>query len=123
MRAAVRVVAPGDFDAWITESQGQIPEDPVERGELWATQYGCVACHSVDGTVIVGPSWKGVCGSEETLEDGTTVTVDEEYLFESIRNPGAKIVEGFPDVMLPSYSEEMTDEQIEDVITYICSLN
>ncbi|MDX1437262.1 MAG: cytochrome c oxidase subunit II, partial [Anaerolineales bacterium] len=63
MRAPVRVVTSADFDGWIAEEQAKVPEDPVERGALWATQFGCVACHSVDGSIIVGPSWKGICGS------------------------------------------------------------
>jgi cytochrome c oxidase subunit 2 len=122
MLAPVRVVTGTDFDAWVAEEQARIPEDPIERGELWANRFGCVACHSFDGSIIVGPSWQGICGTTETMTDGSTVEVNEDYLFESIRDPGAKVVEGFPDVMLPSISEAMTDEQIHDVIDFICSL-
>jgi cytochrome c oxidase subunit 2 len=123
MRAQVRVMSPSDFETWVAEEQSKVPEDPVARGQLWSQQFGCTACHTVDGTVLVGPSWRGICGSTETLTDGSTVTVDEAYLHESIRDPGAKIVEGFPNVMLPSFSEPMTDEQVADVIAYICTLN
>ena len=123
MRAQVRVLTQTDFETWVAEEQSKVPEDPVERGQLWSQQFGCTACHTVDGTVLVGPSWKGICGGTETLEDGSTVTVDDVYLHESIRDPAAKIVQGFPNVMLPSFSEPMTDEQVADVIAYICTLN
>ena len=122
MLSDVKVVSEADFEAWVVEQRESVSDDPVIRGRTWAEQFGCLACHSVDGSDGVGPTWKGVCGTTETLEDGTTVEVTREYLFESIRNPAAKIVAGYPNVMLPSFSEGMTDEQVEDVIDYICSL-
>ena len=55
-------------------------------------------------------------------KDGSTVPVDEAYLLESIRNPGAKIVQGYQNVMPATIAEGMTDEQVQDVIEYIKSL-
>ncbi len=122
MRADVRVLSVEEYEAWVIEQQTSIPDDPVLRGQKWATDFGCAACHSVDGTVVVGPSWKGIFGSQEPLEDGSSVLVDEAYLLESIVNPAAKIVAGFPNVMQPSLAEALTDEQIADIIEYIKSL-
>ena len=53
------------------------------------------------------------------MEDGSTVVVDEAYLRESIQNPGAKIVRGFPNIM-PTLSLSQSD--IDAVIDYIKSL-
>jgi cytochrome c oxidase subunit 2 len=90
---------------------------------MWATQNGCFGCHSVDGSRIVGPSWLGVCGTQESLADGRSVTIDEAYLYESIVNPGAKIVQGYPDGVMPvTYGDDLSDDQISDIIDYICSL-
>jgi cytochrome c oxidase subunit 2 len=122
MRAPVKVVSADEFDAWII-SESDLSEDPVVRGQQFAQQYGCVACHSVDGSRIVGPTWQNVCGSTETFTDGSSVTVDEEYLYESIINPGAKIVEGYPPGVMPSnYAEQLTENQINDIVEYICSI-
>lgn len=117
MYADVTVMTETSFDAWVAENSSA-----DLSGEELAQVHGCVACHSVDGTVIVGPSWLGIFGSEETLEGGETVLVDEAYLFESITDPGAKLVEGFPGVMPPNYAESIGEEDINKIIDYIVSL-
>jgi cytochrome c oxidase subunit 2 len=68
----------------------------VARGQQLAQQLGCVACHSTTGQVTVGPTWKGLAGSQRQLANAQTVTADEAYLKESILQPDAKIVQGFP---------------------------
>ena len=82
----------------------------------------CVGCHSIDGTRLVGPSWKGLFGKEEALEGGTTVTVDEAYLIEPIKDPAAKIVEGFPNAMPATIAASLSDSDIDVIIEYIKSL-
>ena len=97
--------------------------DLVAQGEALVQSNGCMACHSTDGSVLVGPSWQGVYGSEETLTDGTTVTVDDEYIRESIVDPNAKIVEGFqPNLMPQTFREALSDSDIEAITAYIKSL-
>ena len=121
MLAPVKVVSQADFDAWIS-SQTAASGTPEERGQKYAKQYGCLACHTTDGTKLVGPTWKGLYGSQVTLENGSTVTADEAYLLESIKQPEAKIVQGFPPVMPPNIAAQMTDAQIQDIIAFIKSL-
>jgi cytochrome c oxidase subunit 2 len=122
MESPVHVLAQADFDAWVESQTGAASEDPIVRGEQIAQQFGCVACHSTDGTVIVGPSWLGIFGSMEELSDGTSVLVDHDYIVESIRDPGAKITAGFQNLMPPNIGADMTDEQIEDLVAFIESL-
>lgn len=122
MIAPVLVQTQEDFQAWVDEQAGEVSDDPVERGQRWADQFGCLACHTTDGTQSVGPTWQGVFGSQEALADGTTVEVDEAYLRESILNPGAKIVAGHQNIMPANIAQDMTDEQIDDVIEFIKSL-
>jgi cytochrome c oxidase subunit 2 len=71
--------------------------------------------------VIVGPSWKGIYGKQEELEDGTTVTVDDAYITESIHEPNLKVTKGFAPVML-DFTDQITDEQVADIIEFIKSL-
>lgn len=122
MVAPVTVLSQADFDAWVDSQVGEVSDDPVVRGEQWAQQFGCFACHTTDGSVEIGPSWQGIFGTQHALEDGTTVTVDEAYLYESIRDPGAKITAGFQNLMPANIAADMTDEQVNDVIAYIQSL-
>jgi cytochrome c oxidase subunit II len=103
MVAKVIVMSHQDFDAWVAENSLNLAEmSPVERGQKWATDYGCIACHSLDGSPAAGPTWAGLWGREEFMADGTTVVVDEEYLRESILDPGATIVSGFNAGIMPA---------------------
>lgn len=122
MLAPVQIVSQEEYDAWIID-QLDLPEDPVLRGQMWANQNGCFGCHSVDGSRIVGPTWLNVCGTQESLADGSAVTIDNAYLYESIVNPSAKVVEGYPDGVMPkTYGDDLSDDQINDIIAYICSV-
>lgn len=91
----------------------------AERGRNAATV--CLACHSVDGSAMVGPSWKGLWGSELEYEDGSTAIVDEELIRQSIDDPLSRIVKGYPPSM-PPFSGLFTEEQTDDIIEYIKSL-
>ncbi|MEX1158940.1 MAG: cytochrome c [Thermomicrobiales bacterium] len=96
-------------------------EDLAAVGQELAGSNGCTGCHSIDGSVIVGPSWQGLYGSEVTLTDGSTVTGDDSYIAESIRDPSAKIHDGFQDIM-PKIYAEWTEEQVNAIIAYIQTL-
>jgi cytochrome c oxidase subunit 2 len=123
MLAPVRVLEVADYEAWLAEqAAAALAGTAAERGQTLAVDFGCAACHSADGSVIVGPTWLGVFGSTETLDDGSTVTVDENYIRQSILDPESHLVAGFPNVMPQNYREQLTDEQIGDIIAYIQSL-
>lgn len=121
MESPVIVLSQVDFDAWVAAELG-LAADPVERGKKWYTTYGCNACHSLDGAPGVGPTWQGIYGEEGKMSDGSTVVVDDAYLLESIRNPAAKLVEGFNNLMPANIAQTMTEQQVEDVIRLIESL-
>lgn len=107
-----------------TEEAGAVGEsagDPV-AGQQTAQSAGCLACHSVDGSALVGPTWKGLFGAEAPLASGETVVVDAEYIRNSIRKPNEQIHEGFPPSM-PAFSEtQLSDEDVQDIIAYIETL-
>jgi cytochrome c oxidase subunit 2 len=97
--------------------------DLVARGQALAQSNACLACHSIDGSPLVGPTWKGVYGTEETLTDGTKVTVTDEYIRESIKDPNAKIVQNFlPNLMPQTFGQALSDSDIEAIIAYIKTL-
>ena len=76
------------------------------RGQTVSTEEGCIACHTVDGSAGIGPTWLGMFGRTETLDDGSTVIIDEAYFKESIKQPSAKLVAGYPNVMLRYFLSE-----------------
>ena len=126
MRGWVKVDTRDDFHSWLatqpTWAQVQAGVTPkvyspeARRGhELWQSE-GCVACHSLDGSGVIGPSWQNTWGSTRTLADGTTVTVDETYVIESIREPTAKVAEGFSPVMIAYDEATVTDAEVAALI-------
>lgn len=99
----------------------------VEEGAKLYQMIGCMACHSIDGSTVgkVGPSWKGIYGTERILgKGGKSALADDEYLRESIVNPSAKVVKGFEkfDTGMPIYAGILNESQIESLILYIKSL-
>lgn len=123
MLGKVKVLPNVLYEKWLAESQVDIPEG-MSLEEAGANLYksrACNTCHSTDGSVGVAPSFKGIFGNIENLADGSSLTVDENYLRKSILNPQAQVVAGFAPVM-PTYQNVLNDRQIDALIAYIKSL-
>ncbi len=105
----------------IEQSGNSIPlaENQGSLGKNLFNSKGCVACHSIDGNPGAGPSFKGLYGRKEKMSDGQIISVDDNYIRESIRDPAAKVVSTFQAVMpkLP-----VTDDEIKELISYIKTL-
>ena len=122
MLAQIRVVSKEDFRKWIDKTQNESNSlPPVELGKKLYSSKGCNACHNVTDQKLVGPGFKGLYGKNEKLADGSTVKVDDAYMRESILNPGAKIVEGYPNIMTP-YQGQLKEREIVGLIEYIKTL-
>ncbi|MBW7870285.1 MAG: c-type cytochrome [Flavobacteriia bacterium] len=91
-------------------------------GEEVANAMGCMACHSTDGSVKIGPSWKKLYGEPVALSDGSSVTVDDEYLKNSILKPNDQIVKGFQPGLMPSYDGIVSEQDMDAIIEYIKSI-
>lgn len=90
------------------------------RGEAFYNSKGCVGCHTVDGSPRVGPSWKGIYGTQEELADGSVITVDDDYIRRSISEPAAHVVKGFTAIPMTAFA--LSDQENEDIIAFIKSL-
>lgn len=124
MLAVVKVVAPEQYDAEVraatTLEQGE-GETLEQFGEKVYKSFACNSCHNTDASVKVGPGFGGLFGKSETMTDGSTLTVDENYIRESIYTPNAQIVAGFTPQM-PSFAGQINDDQMNALIAYIKSL-
>ena len=122
MLSQVVVHPPGGFERWLDDASNLLANlSPVEAGRKLSDAHGCKACHSIDGTPSIGPTWKGVFGKTHTLASGSSTVVEENYLRESIVEPNAKIVSGFAPVM-PTYKGRLKDAEITAIVEYIKSL-
>jgi cytochrome c oxidase subunit 2 len=123
MESPVIVVEQAEFDAWLRDQAAAVQNDPVARGQKLARDNGCIACHSLDGSQGVGPTWKGLLGSTVQQADGSTIQVDQDYLVESILDPRVKIHAGYPENVMPdTYDELFSEQQVMDIVAFIESV-
>lgn len=110
-----------EFNNWLAANKGgamasDLP--PAQLGKKLFNENACNSCHSLDGSKKVGPTFKGLWKRQEVLQSGQKITVDANYIRESILNPQAKIVKGYGPVM-PPFQGQLSDEQIDAIIEYI----
>jgi cytochrome c oxidase subunit II len=111
------VLEPAQYETWMNGgSTGPLSA----TGEKIFAELGCVTCHRSD-TQGRGPNLQGVFGKPVQLEDGRTVTADENYLRECILDPGAKRVKGFQPIM-PTFQGLVSEEQVNALVAYIKSI-
>jgi cytochrome c oxidase subunit II len=111
------VMEPAQFEAWMNGgSTGPLSA----TGEKIFSELGCVTCHRSDSTGR-GPNLQGVFGKPVQLEDGRTVTADENYIRECILDPGARRVKGFQP-MMPTFQGLVSEEQVNALVAYVKSL-
>lgn len=96
--------------------------DPVALGAQLVEDTGCTACHSTGSETLVGPAWGGLYGHEATLADGSTVTIDEAYLTQSILDPDAQVATGFESGVMPPYADMLETDEVAAIVAYIRSL-
>lgn len=121
MLAKLHVLPLEEFENWLKN-------DPykglslVEVGEkVFAGK--CVACHNNTTEKKVGPGFAKLFGKSQTFEKASSLTVDENYIRESVLNPNAKVVKGFPKGVMPSFQGQLAEQEILGLIEYIKSLN
>jgi len=122
-RAVVVVHDPGDYERYLSDKQSETMNmPPVELGKKLYEKKGCNACHNLDGTVKVGPSWAlKDWGQMVAMDDGKQIKMDESYLRESILTPTAKARPGFQKTM-PSFEGQLKEKEITGLIEFIKSL-
>jgi len=128
MTTSVVVMPEDKFDKWYIDTTAVAPiisDKPGALGLLIVKKNGCLACHSLDGSKIVGPTWKGLFGTQEkvmTKGKERTVTVDSAYVLNSIYNPNDDIVKGFKKGLMLSYKNELKEEDVKEIIEFMKTL-
>ena len=122
MIGKINVVTQDEYDAWVEVSS--VIDESIPLDELGADLYkkkACFTCHSLDGTRLVGPTFKGLYGTEVRHTDGTTAIVDENYIRESLLEPNVKIIEGYQAVM-PTFQSQLKDREIDGLSAFLKTL-
>jgi cytochrome c oxidase subunit II len=118
MVGTVNVLSQEDYQTWLAGAA--VGETLADRGAQLFVQFACHTCHMAEDQQR-GPVLNGLFGSRVRLASGETVIADAAYIRESILNPQAKIVEGFPPIM-PTFQGQVSEEQLLALVEYIKSL-
>lgn len=125
MITKLEVVSPEEYEEWYVLP----PDSMMNQVDLWydvTRANGCIGCHSTDGSKLVGSTFKNLYGSEKVVvADGEekTIIVDKPYLRRSIYDPNAEVVKGYMVGIMPNYTNQISDEDVEKIILYIKSLS
>ncbi len=110
-----------EYDIWLEnlEVTGLIPD---HEGLAIMKNNGCMACHSVDGSKLVGPSFLGLFGSQRTLVSGgndVLITADYEYIERAVFKPDDELVKGYSKGLMKSYEKLITKEEVKAIVEYL----
>jgi cytochrome c oxidase subunit II len=143
MTTEAEILSESDYSAKLAQLANIFVDSATKKplpyatvGERLYKSSGCAQCHSVDGSLGQGPTWQGLFKRDEAFsiprEGYTLVASDDDakwnaYLRESILNPGAKVVQGYQNVM-PSYAAQFSgtpykDKKLTALVEYIKSLD
>ena len=116
-----------EFEQWLAQISD--PRDGkrtyADIGKMLYEKKGCISCHSINGTKVVGPTWQDMWGNNIPLEGGMTVKGDEAYVRESILQPSAKIHQGFASAgglsAMPPFA--LKDYEVESIMGFMKSIS
>ena len=131
MFTGVKVMPKEEFESWIADTTVRAPVVDSEmtladQGFEILRRNGCNACHSSDGSKLVGPSYLGLWGEMQTVVTGREerqVMADEEYIRRSIYDPNADVVKGYNRGLMLSYEGMVSEKEVDLIIEYLKSLN
>jgi cytochrome c oxidase subunit 2 len=115
------VMEQDQYDKWFIEFKAAAIK-PEPDGYLLLRNTGCIACHSIDGNRLVGPSFRGLYGSERIITDENgqkTATANDDYIIRSIYEPDYEIVTGFSKGLMKSYKDVLKENDIQIIIDYL----
>jgi cytochrome c oxidase subunit II len=126
MLTTVHVVEQTEYAEWFAAGLDTTSLDLVSAGFQVMQVHGCGACHSSDGTKLVGSSFKDLYGSQvEVMIDkkSKSLLVDEDYIRRSVYEPNAEVVKGFTPGLMPAYKDQITETEMANLVAYMKSIS
>ena len=99
---------------------GALPQAPTgaAAGKALYNANGCGGCHTftpAGSAGKVGPDLDNLAADATKANRGSL----EDYTKESIANPNAYVVPGFPRGVMPVFAGKLTDSQIADLVSFL----
>lgn len=120
MLAKLKVVPREEFDQWLAND----PYKGLSQAEVGQKIYQsrCAICHQTTDQKLVGPGFQGLFGKDRQFVDGGSSAADENYIRESVLNPDAKVVQGYPRGQMPTFAGQLSEDEISGIIEFIKTL-
>jgi mono/diheme cytochrome c family protein len=102
-----------------TPSKPQAPPGNAAAGKALFNAQGCSACHTfkpAGATAKVGPDLDNLASDAAKANRGTPA----QYAMESIKDPSAYVVPGYPNGVMPVFSS-LSDKQVGDLVAFLLS--
>jgi len=129
MGSNVKAIPQEEFDKWYNDTTAVKPtvdaNVPGAEGLAIMKAQGCNACHSTDGSKIIGPTYLGLWGSTHTVVrngQDVNITVDSAYIMKSIYEPNYEVVKGYQKGLMQPYDRSVSAKDIEKIIEYLQTL-
>jgi mono/diheme cytochrome c family protein len=99
---------------------GTVKEAPsgAAAGKAVYDANGCGSCHTyqpASSTGKVGPDLDKLAADATKANQGSL----EDYTHESITDPNAYVVPGFPTGVMPAFKDSLTDAQLNDLVAFL----
>jgi cytochrome c oxidase subunit 2 len=118
MVAKAIVVDSLEFKTWLADLKVVSNDDP---GMAILKANACITCHSIDGTKVIGPSFKGLYGAKRmvlTDQGEKEVEANADYIKRAIIDPNGEIVKGYNKGLMQSYKDVLKAEDIDKIVDY-----
>lgn len=106
---------PASADAYRERVDALLVNANPANGEAVLERYQCLACHRYAGETVA-PQFTGI--AERAPQRRPPMPADA-YLYESIVNPGAYVIEGYANSMIQNFESQISDQELGDIIAYL----
>jgi cytochrome c oxidase subunit 2 len=108
-----------EYQKWIAGSTSGT--SLAQNGERLFASLGCNACHTGDASGR-GPNLAASYGTKVQRANGSSTTIDDAFLRDTILNPSMHSIAGYAPIM-PTYQGQVSEEGLIDLVEYIKNLN
>ncbi len=119
MRTAAIVMPAAEFDTWLADQDEKLAGPPGEAGKTVFANNGCAACHA-----LAAAGAKGTIGPDldklPAAAAAAGVPLDE-YIRESIVEPGKVIAKGYPANVMPATYAQLPKDQLDGLVDYLAA--